>query len=101
MYTIKKYIMRQNTETDFYSEPEGFLKYIKDTYIDTGKITVFREKKFIDDDKLIMEIVTTFRDKTVVGEFRKDYLVSEFRKEADLYYGDNAVVLLSVDEIEE
>lgn len=101
MYTIKKTIMRQSTETEFYSEPDGLLKYINNTYIDTGKISKFRERKFIDDDNLIIEIITTFRDKTVVDEFRKDYLVSESRKEADLYYGDHAVVLLCVDEIEE
>ena len=58
MIRFTRIFIRPHADIDFYNPGDDFLKHVKETYIDTGMCTKFREKSFKDSGNLVLELVS-------------------------------------------
>lgn len=68
-------LFRPTGSVGFYKSKVGFQNYIKNTYIDTGKIIAF--DKTISDDGLIKKHAKIFKDSAAEEEFSSDPIVKK------------------------
>lgn len=93
---FKKKVFREDPTIDFYRSSAEFENYVKTTYIDTGKISVWRQEEYLDETLQTIEYETIYRDQAAFDEALAD---PEFKKDADevanyCYY--NLMRLLSI-----
>lgn len=58
MKRLTRTFVRPHTEIPFYVPRQEFMDHIQSTYVDPGKCTKFREKTYLDDDNLVMTLVS-------------------------------------------
>jgi hypothetical protein len=73
--------MRPSTNIEFYQERQEFLDMVNTTYVATGRISEFRRRTFLDPNKLILEIRTTWADPSYMQNL-KDEPLGEIELEA-------------------
>lgn len=95
-YTFTRTYSRKNTDIDFYSESRELMNYMKTTYIDTNLCEAFREKRFLDNGELILEVKTVWLSKEAMEEGRiADLVVSDYQNNTK-YNQEFGISLLSV-----
>ena len=62
MKTFTRTFMRPHTEAEWYTPSATFLAWVRETYIDTGLCTKFREATFADSSKLIITLESSWSD---------------------------------------
>jgi hypothetical protein len=97
MTTIfKKTLFREDPSIDFYRSSNEFNSYVTQTYINTGKILLWRQEEYLDDTLKTVTYETIFRDREAFNEAVNDL---EFKKDADQltrYCYDAFIRLVSV-----
>jgi hypothetical protein len=94
--TFKKKIFREDPSIDFYRSSSEFNEYVRQTYIDTGKISVWRQEEYLDETLQTVEYETIFRDRESLNEALND---PEFKKDAEeltQYCFESLIRLLTV-----
>jgi len=93
---FKKVFFRPMDETNFYSEPQEFLDYVKETYIDTGKCVTFREKTFLADDGSIQVVKSEWTDQAGYDQFILDTNAISDSKNIVAYNKENGIMLVEM-----
>jgi len=87
--TFKYVFKKNNPATEFYTESEFFLEYVKEKYIDTGKCIEFRKKIII--DEIFQEVTSTWDSQESILEFKEDPICDSIRKEVIQYNEENSI----------
>lgn len=66
--------MRPSTDVQFYQESQEFLDMVNTSYIETGKISEFRKRTFLDTDKLMLEIRSVWPNPTYMKNLQSEPL---------------------------
>lgn len=97
MATIfKKTLFREDASVDFYRSSDEFNNYVTQTYINTGKILLWRQEEYQDDTLRLVTYETIFRDREALDEALNDL---EFKRDAEQltsYCYDAFIRLVSV-----
>jgi hypothetical protein len=92
--TFKAIYEKSHQDTEFFSESEEFLSYVKNNYIDTGKCLEFRKKE---NNGLLQEVKSIWQDKESALEFQDDPTVQLNTMEIVLYFSENNIRILFAD----
>ena len=82
MYKVTVTAIRPNTDVDFFIYDDDFADYIKEEYIDTGKLL---SRHFIDVDSLTQECIFMFYKKEYYQEYVKDPAI-QFQEAVKIRY---------------
>lgn len=84
MKRLTRTFVRPHTEIPFYVPRQEFVDHVTTTYVDTGKCTKFREKSYLDDDALVLQLVSEWdesmcEENTIEELFANDSMWNEER----------------------
>jgi hypothetical protein len=91
---------RKDQSVNFYEDREAFLEYIKTNYIDTGMCTSFREKKYLDENELVVEYVSVWASKAAADQASIDTNIISEHAKREGYNKANGIISLYVNSVD-
>lgn len=105
MKRLTRTFVRPHNDIPFYVARQEFIDHVQTTYIDSGKCTKFREETYLDEDNLVLTLVsewdeTKCEENTVEELFAND---SVWQAERDLEqeWNDACEIVCITKEIED